>query len=71
MGPGGRSRCTIPKDLAAFVDEMRSAIMPPVELHEIKDAHQQRGVQRHRALEIFDRWVEAGIVPPGRASAAA
>ncbi|WP_407117544.1 hypothetical protein [Bradyrhizobium sp. LMG 9283] len=49
---------------------MRSAITPPVELHEIK-AHINSAAFIERVLQIFDRWVEAGIVPAGRTNAAA
>lgn len=59
-----------PDGLSAFVNEMRSAINPPVELHEIK-AHINSAVFVQRVLQIFDRWVEAGIVPSGRTDAAA
>jgi uncharacterized protein (UPF0261 family) len=59
-----------PEGLAAFVSEMRSAIKPPVELHEIKD-HINSATFNATVLGIFDRWVKAGIVPPGQASAAA
>ncbi|KRR21054.1 Tm-1-like ATP-binding domain-containing protein [Bradyrhizobium retamae] len=58
-----------PEGLAAFVGEMRSAIKPPVELHEIND-HINSAAFNATVLGIFDRWVEAGIVPAGRASAA-
>jgi uncharacterized protein (UPF0261 family) len=53
-----------PEGLAAFVSEMRSAIRPPVELHEIKD-HINSAAFNATVLGIFDRWVKAGIVPAG------
>jgi uncharacterized protein (UPF0261 family) len=59
-----------PDALAAFVDAMRSAIEPPVELHEIKE-HINSTVFNETVLGIFDRWVKAGIVPAGRTTAAA
>jgi uncharacterized protein (UPF0261 family) len=59
-----------PDALAAFVDAMRSAIAPPVELHEIKE-HINSTVFNETVLGIFDRWVKAGIVPAGRTTAAA
>ncbi|MCK1640420.1 Tm-1-like ATP-binding domain-containing protein [Bradyrhizobium sp. 157] len=59
-----------PEGLAAFVGEMRSAIKPPVELHEIND-HINSAAFNAIVLGIFDRWVKAGIVPAGRASVAA
>jgi uncharacterized protein (UPF0261 family) len=59
-----------PDALAAFVDAMRSAIAPPVELHEIKE-HINSTVFNETVLGIFDRWIKAGIVPAGRTTAAA
>ena len=59
-----------PDALAAFVDAMRSAIAAPIELHEIKD-HINSTVFNETVLGIFDRWVEAGIVPAGRTTVAA
>lgn len=54
-----------PEGLAAFVDEMRGAIRPPARLTEIA-AHINDAAFAHTALEIFDRWVEEGVVTPGR-----
>jgi uncharacterized protein (UPF0261 family) len=59
-----------PEGLTAFVSEMRAAIAPPVELHELKE-HINSPAFVDRVLQIFDRWVAAGIVPTGRATAAA
>jgi uncharacterized protein (UPF0261 family) len=59
-----------PEGLSAFVDEMRSAVRKPVELHEIQE-HINSPVFVATVLAIFDRWVEAGIVPAGQASVAA
>ena len=59
-----------PEGLSAFVDEMRAAIAPPVELHEIKD-HINSAAFIEKVLQIFDRWVEAGIVPAGQTTVAA
>ncbi len=59
-----------PNGLSAFVDAMRSAIEPPVELHEIKD-HINSTAFNETVLGIFDRWVEAGIVRPGLTTATA
>ncbi|TGQ74406.1 MAG: UPF0261 family protein [Mesorhizobium sp.] len=53
-----------PDALAAFVDEMRGAVPPSVEFHEIDDHINSDGFVA-KALEIFDRWVEEGIVPRG------
>ena len=50
-----------PEGLAAFLDEMRKAIQPPVELTEI-DAHINDAAFADKALEIFDDWVARGIV---------
>lgn len=54
-----------PDGLAAFVDEMRSAIREPAELHEI-EGHINSEAFVSTVLAIFDRWVAAGIVPAGR-----
>jgi uncharacterized protein (UPF0261 family) len=54
-----------PEGLSAFVDEMRKAIRPPVEFHEIAE-HINSPAFVRTALAIFDRWVEAGIVPRGK-----
>jgi len=50
-----------PEGLAAFVDEMRSAIRPPIGLTEI-DAHINDRAFADAALEIFDGWVGQGVV---------
>lgn len=59
-----------PEGLSAFISEMRSAIEKPVELHEIEE-HINSPVFVTTVLDIFDRWVEAGIVPAGQTSVAA
>jgi uncharacterized protein (UPF0261 family) len=59
-----------PEGLSAFVDEMRSAVKKPVELHEIPE-HINSPVFIATVLDIFDRWVEAGIVPAGQTSVSA
>ncbi|QWG21733.1 Tm-1-like ATP-binding domain-containing protein [Bradyrhizobium sediminis] len=58
-----------PEGLSAFVDEMRAAIAKPVELHEIR-GHINSPAFVETILGIFDRWVEAGIVPAGKPAAA-
>lgn len=50
-----------PAALAAFVEEMRSSVPANVELHEI-EAHINDAAFAAKALEIFDRWVEQGVV---------
>jgi uncharacterized protein (UPF0261 family) len=50
-----------PEGLAAFLDEMRKAILPPVGLTEI-DAHINDRAFADTALEIFDAWVADGTV---------
>ena len=50
-----------PEGLDAFLDEMRVAIQPPVELTEI-DAHINDQVFADKVLEIFDGWVAEGVV---------
>jgi uncharacterized protein (UPF0261 family) len=54
-----------PEGLQAFIDEMRSAVKSPVELHEISD-HINSQAFAMKALEVFDAWVAAGIIPCGR-----
>jgi uncharacterized protein (UPF0261 family) len=54
-----------PDGLRAFIEEMRAALRPPVELHEITDHINGDGFAA-RVLAIFDRWIAAGIVPAGR-----
>src|ERR1700733_14015939 len=49
-----------PEGLAAFVDEARSVICRPIELHEIA-GHINSPAFVETVLEIFDRWVETGI----------
>jgi len=58
-----------PEALSAFVNEMRSAIIKPVELYEIH-GHINSLAFVETVLSIFDRWVEAGIVPAGNTSVA-
>jgi uncharacterized protein (UPF0261 family) len=60
-----------PEALAAFVDEMRTAIRPPVLLTEI-DAHINDQAFADTALAIFDAWIAEGTVerPGGRNHAA-
>ncbi len=50
-----------PDGLAAFLDEMRKVINPPVALTEI-DAHINDQAFADAALEVFDGWVADGIV---------
>ncbi len=50
-----------PDGLAAFLDEMRSSIKPPLQLTEI-DAHINDQLFADTALEIFDQWVADGTV---------
>ena len=57
-----------PEGLAAFVDEMSKSLVAPAELHAI-DAHINSDLFVQTALSILDRWVAAGIVPPGRIDA--
>lgn len=50
-----------PEGLAAFLDEMRKVIKPPVGMTEI-DAHINDQAFADTVMEIFDRWVDDGIV---------
>ena len=50
-----------PEGLAAFNDEMRKAVRPPVHMTEL-DAHINDQVFADTALAIFDRWIAEGVV---------
>ena len=50
-----------PDGLAAFLDEMRNVITPPLELSEI-DAHINDQAFADAALRIFDAWIADGTV---------
>jgi uncharacterized protein (UPF0261 family) len=54
-----------PEGLLAFVEEMRAAVRPPIELHEIPD-HINAPNFVAKVLAIFDQWVAAGLVPAGK-----
>ncbi len=56
-----------PQGLAAFVDEARRAIRPPVELVEV-DAHINDPAFVDAVLAIFDRWVLQGVVPAAKSA---
>jgi uncharacterized protein (UPF0261 family) len=53
-----------PEGLRAFVETMRLAVKAPIEFHEIPD-HINSPAFAVKALEVFDAWVAAGIIPPG------
>jgi uncharacterized protein (UPF0261 family) len=53
-----------PEALTAFIQEMRISVPANTELHEIA-AHINDAAFSAKALEIFDRWVAEGIIPPG------
>lgn len=53
---------------AAFVDEFRRHIRHPVEMHDV-DLHINDDAFVDAALGIFDRWVEEGRIPRGKAGA--
>ena len=55
-----------PEALAAFAEALREHIRAPAELVEI-DAHINDEAFVEKALEIFDGWVEQGLVPRGHA----
>ena len=54
-----------PEGLQAFVETMRLAVKAPIEFHEIPD-HINSPAFATKALEVFDEWVAAGIIPPGQ-----
>ncbi len=51
-----------PEGLKAFSDEIRKSIIPPIEFTEI-DAHINDQEFSDAALDIFDAWVDNGIIP--------
>jgi uncharacterized protein (UPF0261 family) len=53
--------CYDPEGLAAFLDEMRTCIKPPVRLTEI-DAHINDMAFTAKVLEIFDGWIADGTI---------
>jgi uncharacterized protein (UPF0261 family) len=57
--PGGP--LSDPEALAAFVDEMRHACPPNVQLIEL-DAHINDPAFHDAALQVFDAWVKAGAL---------
>lgn len=50
--------------LAAFFDELRAQVRPPVRLIEL-DAHINDPEFIDAVLAVFDAWIREGIVPPG------
>ena len=54
-----------PEALDAFIDEMRRAVPPSVQLHEI-DSHINAPEFSAMALAIFDDWIARGVIPEGR-----
>ncbi len=53
-----------PEGLAAFTDEIRRSVKPPVQLVEI-DAHINDPQFTDAVLDIFDGWVREGSIVPG------
>ena len=54
-----------PDGLKAFIDAMRQAVKPPVQLHEVQ-AHINSASFAAKALVVFDQWVSDGIIPKGQ-----
>lgn len=54
-----------PEALDAFVDEMRKSLPASVIVEEI-DEHINSAAFSAKALEIFDRWIDEGVVARGR-----
>jgi uncharacterized protein (UPF0261 family) len=50
--------------LRAFMDELRTQLIPNVERVEI-DAHINDPAFTESVLRVFDRWVQSGQIPPG------
>jgi uncharacterized protein (UPF0261 family) len=53
-----------PEALAVFVEEVRKLPKSQIEFHDLP-AHINSSIFAAKALEIFDTWVEAGIIRPG------
>jgi len=53
-----------PQAHAAFADEFRRTMRPPIELHDL-DAHINDAAFVDAVLSVFDRWVEQGHIPRG------
>ena len=53
-----------PDGLKAFIDAMRQAIKPPVQLYEVH-AHINSAAFAAKALAVFDEWVSDGIIAKG------
>jgi uncharacterized protein (UPF0261 family) len=56
-----------PQGLRAFVDAMRASLAPGTRCVEL-DVHINDAGFCDAALDVFDRWVGEGVVPPGRAA---
>lgn len=54
-----------PESLKSFIDAMRHAVKPPIQLYEIA-AHINSPAFAAKALEIFDQWVADGKIPRGQ-----
>lgn len=54
-----------PESLAIFFDELRASLRPPVEISETPSHINDPGFV-DAVLAVFDRWVAAGLVEPGR-----
>lgn len=57
-----------PEDHAAYVEEFRRHVRPPIEMHDL-DVHINDDAFVDEALRIFDRWVAEGHIPSGVTSA--
>jgi uncharacterized protein (UPF0261 family) len=57
-----------PVGLGVLIEEFRRHIRPPIEMREL-DLHINDPGFVEAALEVFDRWVAAGHIPPGRPAA--
>jgi uncharacterized protein (UPF0261 family) len=56
-----------PEGLAAFCDEIRKSLAPPVQLIEL-DAHINDAAFSEAVLQVFDDWVGRGLIAPGLAA---
>jgi uncharacterized protein (UPF0261 family) len=53
-----------PDALSVFVSEIRKLVKAPLQFHDIPD-HINSAAFTSKALEIFDDWVQQGIIPAG------
>jgi len=58
-----------PQGHAAYSDEFAASLKAPVQIHDL-DLHINDAEFAAKALDVFDRWVAEGLIPPGHKGAA-